>query len=418
MSNDRLLTANSQVPQGYKQTDVGIIPEDWIITALETITDPQRPISYGVVQTGRQILNGIPCLRVVDINEGKINTSDLITTSHEISNSYRRTILKSGDLVMPLRGKVGDIAIVKKELSGFNLTRGVALIASRNEYSYNYLQQNISFSKNRTRLEQSLNGSALQELPIATLRSFKVAFPPTKLEQETIAQALSETDALIGSLEQLIAKKRHIKQGAMRELLCPKEGWVEKTLGDLANISRGASPRPIDSPIWFDENSEIGWVRISDVPKSGMFLYETSQRLSQLGVQSSRFVNRKNLIMSICATVGRPIITMIDLCIHDGFVVFENLKTDSKFMFYVLKSIEEDWSKNGQTGSQMNLNTNLIDSTKITIPPQKEEQERIATILSDMDTAIAVLEEKLTKTRQLKQGMMHELLTGRIRLVD
>jgi type I restriction enzyme, S subunit len=76
MSNDRLLTANSQVPQGYKQTDVGIIPEDWIITALETITDPQRPISYGVVQTGRQILNGIPCLRVVDINEGKINTSD------------------------------------------------------------------------------------------------------------------------------------------------------------------------------------------------------------------------------------------------------------------------------------------------------------------------------------------------------
>jgi type I restriction enzyme, S subunit len=331
-------------------------------------------------------------------------------------SDMQRFRLKVGDLLVCEGGEIGRAAIWNDQIEECYYQK--TLHRLRPIYGYNVYLMLCFF---QYWVDTGFLSNFVTQTSIAHLTKEKlkdVSLPvPSEDEQKTIAQALSETDALIGSLEQLIAKKRHIKQGAMRELLCPKEGWVEKTLGDLANISRGASPRPIDSPIWFDENSEIGWVRISDVPKSGMFLYETSQRLSQLGVQSSRFVNRKNLIMSICATVGRPIITMIDLCIHDGFVVFENLKTDSKFMFCVLKSIEEDWSKNGQTGSQMNLNTNLIDSTKITIPPQKEEQERIATILSDMDTAIAVLEEKLTKTRQLKQGMMHELLTGRIRLV-
>jgi type I restriction enzyme S subunit len=101
------------------------------------------------------------------------------------------------------------------------------------------------------------------------------------------------------------------------------DDWEVKTLGELSNIYRGASPRPIDDPKWFDEKSQIGWVRISDVTKSKRRLKETTQRLSELGVRHSRFVPASSLIMSICATVGRPIITDIDVCIHDGFVVFE-----------------------------------------------------------------------------------------------
>ena len=121
--------------------------------------------------------------------------------------------------------------------------------------------------------------------------------------------------------------------------------------------------------------------------------------------------------MSICATVGRPIITEIDVCIHDGFVVFDNPTMDKHFLYYILKSIESDWSKQGQTGSQMNLNTSMINQTQIATPSNKAEQTAIATILSDMDAEIASLETRLAKTRQLKQGMMHNLLTGRIRLV-
>jgi type I restriction enzyme S subunit len=148
-----------------------------------------------------------------------------------------------------------------------------------------------------------------------------------------------------------------------------------------------------------------------------MFLRETTQQLSALGIQNSRRVDHGSLIMSICATVGRPIITAIVSCIHDGFVVFDNLRADKRFLYYVLTSIESDWSKHGQTGSQMNLNTNLINRTEVSIPPTVDEQTAIATILSDIDAEVAALEAKLAKARQIKQGMMQELLTGRIRLL-
>jgi type I restriction enzyme S subunit len=192
--------------------------------------------------------------------------------------------------------------------------------------------------------------------------------------------------------------------------------WVEACLGDLARIQRGASPRPIESPVWFDDTSSVGWVRISDVTSAGMYLTETQQRLSPLGIQHSRPVERGNLIMSICATVGRPVITEIDVCIHDGFVVFDKPQADKHFLYYVLKWIEPNWTKQGQTGSQMNLNTPLINGTKIMLPPT-DEQKAIASALSEMDADLTALESRLAKTRDLKQGMMQELLTGRTRLV-
>ena len=226
-----------------------------------------------------------------------------------------------------------------------------------------------------------------------------------------------------GGLDRLIAKKRDLKQAAMQQLLTGQTRlpgftgeWDVKRLGDIAKIQRGASPRPIDSPVWFDNSSPVGWVRISDVTRAGMFLLETAQRLSPLGVKHSRPVLTGSLIMSICATVGRPIITQIDVCIHDGFVVFDNLEGDQRFLYYVLKWIEPDWSKHGQTGSQMNLNTGLINGTRIFLP-HHPEQTAIAAVLTDMDADIAALEVRRNTTRDLKQGMMQELLTGRTRLV-
>ena len=408
----------------YKRTEVGIIPEDWIVQSLKDSTEDQRPISYGIVQTGPNIPNGIPCLRVVDIHESRINKTSLICTTKRISDSYRRTVLKTGDLVMPLRGKVGDVGEIDEELAGANLTRGVALLAIRAELSVPYCRHALSWSTTRKRLEQSMNGSALQEIPIATLRSFQIAMPATKDEQRAIAAVLNDVDALLNGLERLIAKKRDLKQAAMQQLLTGQtrlpgfsSEWKSKQLGQLARIQRGASPRPIDSPAWFDENSSIGWVRISDVTRSGIHLRETVQRLSPLGIRQSRPVAKGGLIMSICATVGRPVITEIDICIHDGFVVFDDLQADKYFLYYVLKWIEPDWSKHGQTGSQMNLNTSLINSTIVRLPATQTEQSAIAAVLSDMDNELSALEARRDKTRALKQAMMQELLTGKTRLV-
>ena len=121
--------------------------------------------------------------------------------------------------------------------------------------------------------------------------------------------------------------------------------------------------------------------------------------------------------MSICATVGRPIITEIDTCIHDGFVVFDALRVNQHFLYYTLKSIEKDWANRGQTGSQMNLNTALINRTEVATPRTEREQKEIVQVFLSMDAEIDALEARLVKARQIKRGMMHNLLTGKIRLI-
>ena len=206
-----------EVKRGYKRTEVGVVPDDWEVRQMAEITDKCRPISYGIVQTGPNIIGGVSCLRVLDINEGQINKSRLITTAKQISESYKRTILEAGDLVMPLRGKVGDVGMIDDELKGANLTRGLALIALRPSWSGPFCRQLISWSSTRRRLEQTMHGSALQEIPIATLRSFKIALPPSLAEQHAIAKTLGHVDALLGALELLITKKRNLKHATMQQ---------------------------------------------------------------------------------------------------------------------------------------------------------------------------------------------------------
>lgn len=195
------------------------------------------------------------------------------------------------------------------------------------------------------------------------------------------------------------------------------DDWDAVPLSQTAKrITRGASPRPIDSPVWFDSRSSVGWVRISDVTRSGRYLTETTQRLSEEGIRRSRPVPSGSLIMSICATVGRPIETRIDTCIHDGFVVFDQPSIDQSYLYHVLAALETTWSKHGQTGSQMNLNTGLINSCLIPLPPTETEQRAIAQALSDVDALLATLDKIIAKKRDLKQATMQRLLTGKTRL--
>ena len=195
------------------------------------------------------------------------------------------------------------------------------------------------------------------------------------------------------------------------------EKWKVVPLSRTARrITRGASPRPIDSSLWFDEESGVGWVRISDVTGSHRYLKETAQRLSDAGIRNSRFVRSGGLIMSICATVGRPIETRIDACVHDGFVVFEQPQINQSFLYHVLVDLEQTWSRRGQTGSQMNLNTGLINRRLVAIPRTEAEQHAIATALSDVDVLLDRLDQLIAKKRVLKQAAMQQLLTGQTRL--
>lgn len=391
-----------EVKSGYKQTEIGLIPNDWELYRLDRVAKLLNGKSY----KQEELLNSgkYKVLRVGNFfSNNSWYYSDL--ELEENKYVYKNDLMYAWSASFGPRFWDGD-----KTIYHYHIWK----ILTNEKISKHYLFHLLEFDKEKI-LNQS-QGGTMFHITKGDMDS-RLIQTPTLKEQTAIATALSDTDAWINSLEQLLTKKRQIKQGAMQELLQPKEGWEVKKLGEIASIVRGASPRPIEDPIWFDKSSPIGWVRISDVTKSKKFLTATTQKLSNIGVRNSRLVENDNLIMSICATVGRPILTTFDVCIHDGFVVFRNPQIEKEYLYYFLTYIESDWSKNGQTGSQMNLNTNLINNTTIPFPKSKSEQTRIATILSDMDEEIAQLESKLEKAKQLKQGMMQELLTGRIRLV-
>ena len=396
-----------KVRPGYKQTGVGVIPEDWETPDLASITNPNRPISYGIVQTGPNVAGGVRCLRVVDIDAGHINRADLITTSERISASYKRTILIANDLVIPLRGKVGDVGIIDKDLVDCNLTRGVALIAIRPESSPRYCKQAISSSASRSRLEQSMNGSALQELPIGVLRQFKLALPTTKAEQEAIAEALSDADALIESLEQLLTKKRQIKKGAMQELLTGKtrlpgfsKEWEVKRLGDIAFIKTGTRNNQDKS----DDGEYPFFVRSETVERISSYSYDCEAILipgeGGIGSIFHYISGRFDVHQRVYA------ITQFSPGISGRFV---NL--------YMIQKFGPHAKQNSVKATVDSLRLPTFQKFELMMPPTIEEQVSIATILSHMDAEIAALEAKLSKARLIKQGMMQELLTGKVRLV-
>ncbi|MFP6173582.1 restriction endonuclease subunit S [Helicobacter pylori] len=200
------------------------------------------------------------------------------------------------------------------------------------------------------------------------------------------------------------------------DALTTPSNWQRVRLGDIAEIKRGASPRPIENPKWFCANSNVGWVRISDISKNSRFLYKTAQKLSKKGIEKSRLVKQNSLIMSMCATIGKPIITKIDTCIHDGFVVFENPKIDLNYLYYFLCYIEKEWLESGQQGSQVNLNVDLIKNKEVFCPKDLNEQIAIANILSDVDHYLYALDALILKKESVKKALSFELLSQRKRL--
>ncbi|WRF03516.1 restriction endonuclease subunit S [Helicobacter pylori] len=200
------------------------------------------------------------------------------------------------------------------------------------------------------------------------------------------------------------------------DALTTPSNWQRVRLGDIAEIKRGASPRPIENPKWFCANSNVGWVRISDISKNSRFLYKTAQKLSKKGIEKSRLVKQNSLIMSMCTTIGKPIITKIDTCIHDGFVVFENPKIDLNYLYYFLCYIEKEWLESGQQGSQVNLNVDLIKNKEVFYPKDLNEQIAIANVLSDVDRYLYSLDALILKKESVKKALSFELLSQRKRL--
>ncbi|PIT11416.1 restriction endonuclease subunit S [Snodgrassella communis] len=184
--------------------------------------------------------------------------------------------------------------------------------------------------------------------------------------------------------------------------------WNITTLGKIAEIVRGASPRPIQDQKWFDKNSDIGWLRISDVTEQEGRIYYLEQRLSVAGQEKTRVLYEPHLLLSIAATVGKPVINYIKTGVHDGFLIFLNPKFHREFLFQYLDMFKLQWQKYGQPGSQVNLNSDIVKNHNIELP-NSDEQTQIGEFFKKLDNLINTQQKKLEKAKILKSAYLTEM---------
>jgi type I restriction enzyme, S subunit len=413
MSNDQLLTENSQVSQGYKQTEVGLIPEDWNAV---TLMDCSKKITDGEHLTPRRFSDGYFLLSARNIRDGYISLSDVdYVQLDEYLRIRKRCNPDPGDVLISCSGSIGRVAIVPNGLKCVMVRSAAMIKPDENRVSGAYIQYSLQSSLGQKQIFASLNQGAQANLFLNHIEGLYIPLPPTKAEQETIAQALSETDALIGSLEQLIAKKRHIKQGAMQELLTASKRlqgfggeWKVTQLGDVAEIIMGQSP---NSSCYNIQGKGLPLIQgNADISNRKTIKRIFTTEITKKGIYG-------DILMSVRAPVGEISRAIFDVCLGRGVCSIRN-GSRNEFLYHYLIWREPDWVGLSKGSTFDSVNSADVKTFQVFIPVEISEQNAITTILSDMDTAIAVLEEKLTKTRQLKQGMMHELLTGRIRLVE
>lgn len=246
-----------------------------------------------------------------------------------------------------------------------------------------------------------------------------IPFPPTIAEERSIAEVLNDADALIDSLEQLLTKKRQIKQGAMQELLTGKRRlpgferpWTTCRLGEISTITMGRTPARLIGSYW---GSGYKWLSIADL--KGKVVSESKEEITDAGVQGMEEVPEGTLLMSFKLTIGRLAFAGCKLYTNEAICALRNPQVDKELLYYALSRV--DFSLFGkQAVKGYTLNKESLRNVEVLLPSDPMEQRAIAQVLADLDTDITALESRLTKARALKQAMAQALLTGRIRLVE
>ena len=407
-----------ELKQGYKQTEVGVIPSDWEVKVLGEI----GTFKNGINKSNEDFGFGYPFVNLMDVfgkssisrneNFGLINSNEIERKLYDLKNGdvlfIRSSVKPSG---------VGLTCVIENNLPNIVFSGFIIRYRDNNYLNEGYKRHCFYDERSRNNLIGSSTVSANTNINQEALKKLKISIPPTQEEQIAIATALSNIDELISQTEKLIDKKKDIKQGVVQELLKPKEGWVTKKLGDLVSVIKsGGTPLTSNNEFY---KGEIPFLSISDMTKQGKYLTYTSSKISQLGLDnsSSWLVPEDSLIYSMYASVGFVSISKLDIAISQAVLgmQFKNF-INIDFMYYTLLSIQKSVLKFVGEGTQKNLNAASVKKFKITYPSISVQKE-IAEKLNDLDRDIALSENKLQKLKLQKQGMMQALLTGKIRLL-
>jgi type I restriction enzyme S subunit len=420
--NSQFSTPNSQLKKGYKQTEVGVIPVEWEVkplSALATIATGNTPPTSDPSNYGDEF----PFVGPMDMG----NTKFISRTEKMLSGkgfAMSRRFPKGSILFVCIGSTIGKCGLAPVELTS---NQQINAIFPSPTFSVDFLFYSVSAAAPR------IKGQAgEQAVPIVNKTQFAgniVALPPLA-EQRAIAEALSDVDGLLGALDRLITKKRDLKQAAMQQLLTGQTRlpgfhgeWEVKRLGDLGKFKNGINKAKEDFGHGYPFANLMDVFGVAKVANSNSF-----GLVNSTPAERELYELRKGDVLFVRSSVKPAGVGLTSLIQNDlpntvfsGFLLRfrdeEALTAEYKEHCFGERGFRERLIASSTVSANTNINQVSLRALTIKFPFDKAEQTAIAEVLSDMDAEIAALERRREKTRALKQGMMQELLTGRIRLV-
>jgi type I restriction enzyme S subunit len=419
---------------------IGEIPSHWSIPLLNYLISGIKDGTHG---THERVVDGELLLSSKNVTDNGLLISDnesrisLIEHGQITKNGYPQ----KGDVLITIVGSIGRSCVYEYD-TPISFQRSVCFVRTHDTCYPYYLKYYFESNSSQYQLLLNTKTSTQGGIYINDLKRLQIPLPPLS-EQEHIVSYLDEKTTKIDELIQKKLRKIDLLKEYRTSLIntvvtkglnpnVPMKDsgiewigeipshWEVTRLKRMTKVKRGSSPRPIDNPKYFDENGQFSWVRISDVTKSERYLISTEEKLSELGCSLSTKVYPNQLFLSIAGSVGKPIISKIECCIHDGFVWFDNLNFNPELLWYQF-NVGTCFSGLGKMGTQLNLNSDTVGMIHFPIPPLSEQEQIVSyldDITSQIDKTIDIENEKIELLKEYRQSLISNVVTGKIKVIE
>jgi len=442
--------SDERVPKGYKNTEVGVIPEDWDICSIQHLVEEgiiEKPLdgNHGDIhpKSNDFVPFGIPFIMSNNVKNGCIDTKKCSFIRKEQADKLQKGFSFEGDVLLTHKGTVGNVAIVSNVSTEYiMLTPQVTYYRVKNSEKLINTFIKFYFESNlfQTNLEYLSGGGTRAYIGITNQRKLPFLLPPLP-EQKAIATTLSNIDNLITALDKLIGKKRDIKTATMQQLLTGKKrlpgfgegkGYQNTEIGMIPEDWGVVCIIKATSQIFLGLTTKVDYVNSGGIPlirasniAGGRLSFAEARTISvrqHNELTKYRRPKRGDVLVSKSGSLGVCAIVDVDIefSVYESIIVIQvNNLLNSDFILWLIRDEQTQSRVVGEKVGSTVGHLNLEMFRKLIIPlPPLPEQKAIATILSNQDEEITALEKRLTKTKAIKQGMMQELLTGKTRLIN
>lgn len=408
----------------FKDTEIGKIPEEWEVRTINSFCSVKTGPFGSMLHAEDYVAKGTPIVTTEHFKNGILPLvgKDIPQIGIEDLKRMSSYTLTKDDIVFSRVGSVDINALVTVRQKGWLFSGRVLRVRPFKQTDSLYLHYGLLKHSVRSDIVSRAVGLTMASINTKILGETELSLPPLN-EQRRIASALTSIDNLIASLGKLIEKKKNIKQGAMQQLLTGEtrlkgftEPWVYRKISEIATTSSGGTPsRSIPNYYYGD----IKWFTTTELKDN--YLYDSVEHITReaLNNSSAKMFSANTILMAMYgATIGKLGVLKEPSTTNQACCAIKCNDIVEIFLFYILLYNRKSIIEKGCGAGQPNISQAIVNELSFLVPPCEKEQQAIATILTKMDNEITALEAKRAKYEAIKQGMMQQLLTGKIRLIS